>query len=105
MEPLVILQGDALLRLREMDADTFDAVITDPPYASGGMSMSEKSKSTRDKYTSYASRATHIRIFPAMRWRRGRGHHLCTKSSWSAGAWLNPAASSPYLSTGGSCLR
>ena len=53
MEPPVILQGDALLRLREMDADTFDAVITDPPYASGGMSMSEKSKSTRDKYTSY----------------------------------------------------
>ena len=53
MEPLAILQGDALLRLREMDSDTFDAVITDPPYASGGMSMGEKSKSTRDKYTSY----------------------------------------------------
>ena len=50
---LDIRQGDALLRLREMPADAYDAIITDPPYASGGMSMSEKAKSTRDKYTSY----------------------------------------------------
>ena len=50
---LDIRQGDALLRLREMPTDSYDAVISDPPYASGGMSMSEKAKSTRDKYTSY----------------------------------------------------
>lgn len=52
-EWLDIRQGDALLCLREMAADSYDAVISDPPYASGGMSMAEKSKSTRDKYTSY----------------------------------------------------
>jgi len=50
---LDIRQGDALIRLREMPAHSYDAIISDPPYASGGMSMSEKSKSTRDKYTSY----------------------------------------------------
>lgn len=50
---LDIRQGDALLRLREMPSDDYDAIITDPPYASGGMSMGEKAKSTRDKYTSY----------------------------------------------------
>lgn len=50
---LDIRQGDALIRLREIPNDEYDAVITDPPYASGGMSMGEKSRTTRDKYTSY----------------------------------------------------
>ena len=31
-----ILCGDALKLLREFSPGTFDAVITDPPYASGG---------------------------------------------------------------------
>lgn len=48
-----IRQGDALVRLHEIPDASYDAVISDPPYASGGMSMSEKSRSTRDKYTGY----------------------------------------------------
>lgn len=47
------IHGDALLNLREMRGAGFSAIITDPPYASGGMSMAERSRSTRDKYTSY----------------------------------------------------
>ena len=31
-----IIQGDALKVLHGFEPDTFDAVITDPPYASGG---------------------------------------------------------------------
>ena len=31
-----IIHGDALKVLREFAPNTFDAVITDPPYASGG---------------------------------------------------------------------
>lgn len=50
---LDIRQGDALLEMRKMEAGSYDAIISDPPYASGGMSMGEKSKSTRDKYTIY----------------------------------------------------
>ena len=46
------IHGDALLNLREMRGAGFSAIITDPPYASGGMSMAERSRSTRDKYTS-----------------------------------------------------
>ena len=48
-----VFQGDALLRLRELKGAGFSAIISDPPYASGGMSMSEKSRSTREKYTSF----------------------------------------------------
>ena len=51
-----IYQGDALLNLREMAGADFNAIITDPPYASGGMSMSEKSRSTREKYTAYGEK-------------------------------------------------
>lgn len=47
------IHGDALLNLRDMRGAGFSAIITDPPYASGGMSMAERSRSTRDKYTSY----------------------------------------------------
>ena len=41
-----ILQGDALKVLGTFAPNTFDAVITDPPYASGGRTQTEKNKST-----------------------------------------------------------
>ena len=41
-----ILQGDALKVLGTFAPNTFDAVITDPPYASGGRTQAEKNKST-----------------------------------------------------------
>ena len=37
-----IIQGDALKILPTFAPNTFDAVITDPPYASGGRTQSEK---------------------------------------------------------------
>lgn len=36
-----ILQGDALKLIPTFAPNTFDAVITDPPYASGGRTQSE----------------------------------------------------------------
>ncbi len=36
---------------------TFDAVITDPPYASGGRTQAEKSKATAKKYSSMGGNA------------------------------------------------
>ena len=41
-----IIQGDALSLLRSYPAGSFDAIITDPPYASGGRTQAEKNKST-----------------------------------------------------------
>lgn len=32
-----LLQGDALKVLPTLEAESFDALITDPPYASGGV--------------------------------------------------------------------
>ena len=47
-----IIQGDALKVLEGFAPGTFDAVITDPPYASGGRTQAEKNKSTTAKYSS-----------------------------------------------------
>lgn len=47
------IQGDALVELRKLEGAELSAIISDPPYASGGMSMGEKARSTRDKYTSF----------------------------------------------------
>ena len=52
-----ILHGDALKLLGGFAPGTFDAVITDPPYASGGRTQAEKNKSTTSKYSSMGDHA------------------------------------------------
>ena len=52
-----IIQGDALKVLSGFAPGTFDAVITDPPYASGGRTQAEKNNSTAKKYSSMGDHA------------------------------------------------
>lgn len=52
-----IIQGDALKVLSGFAPGTFDAVITEPPYASGGRTQAEKNKSTAKKYSSMGENA------------------------------------------------
>ena len=52
-----IIQGDALQLLPNFAPGTYDAVITDPPYASGGRTQAEKNKSTAKKYSSMGDHA------------------------------------------------
>jgi len=47
-----LIQGNALSVLPTLNDQRFDGVFTDPPYASGGSTLSERQKSTSDKYTS-----------------------------------------------------
>jgi site-specific DNA-methyltransferase (adenine-specific) len=47
--------GDALAVLAELPDASVDAVITDPPYSSGGMVRSDRMAGTRAKYTSTGS--------------------------------------------------
>ncbi|SDP60975.1 site-specific DNA-methyltransferase (adenine-specific) [Actinopolyspora xinjiangensis] len=44
-------QRDALAHLASMDTGSVDAVITDPPYSSGGMMRGDRTGNTRVKYT------------------------------------------------------
>lgn len=52
-----IIHGDSLKLLREFPSGSFDAIITDPPYASGGRTQSEKNKPTTKKYSSMGNSA------------------------------------------------
>lgn len=52
-----IIQGDCLKVLEGFAPGSFDAVITDPPYASGARTQADKQKSTRQKYSSMGDNA------------------------------------------------
>lgn len=45
-----LFKGDALDILRTLPTASVDAIITDPPYSSGGLMRSDKMKSTAEKY-------------------------------------------------------
>lgn len=47
-----IMQGDSLQILKTLEPGSFDAVIADPPYSSGGATKADKSKATTEKYSS-----------------------------------------------------
>ena len=48
--PWDVLQGECLAMLRSMTDDSVDAVITDPPYSSGGFTRDDKSRTPGEKY-------------------------------------------------------
>lgn len=45
-----LICGEALAILREFPSDSVDAVITDPPYSSGGFTRSDRNKNPVSKY-------------------------------------------------------
>ncbi|MCF5954059.1 site-specific DNA-methyltransferase [Xanthomonas perforans] len=45
-----LLQGDALNILPTLEANSFDALITDPPYASGGLTAAARARPPSTKY-------------------------------------------------------
>ena len=51
-----LYQGDSLEILASLEGGSIDALITDPPYSSGGQFRSDRSRSTKEKYqqTEYA---------------------------------------------------
>ncbi|GFK94766.1 Modification methylase DpnIIB [Fundidesulfovibrio magnetotacticus] len=54
--------GDALAVLREMPGESVDAVLTDPPYSSGGLHMAARQADPADKYQHTGA----IRTYPPM---------------------------------------
>lgn len=53
-----IVCGEALATMRSLPTATFDALITDPPYCSGGTTSADRTtRSARDKYVSSDSKS------------------------------------------------
>jgi site-specific DNA-methyltransferase (adenine-specific) len=53
-----VIHGDCLEVMRGLAASSFDAVITDPPYSSGGAFRGDRTASTRSKYVQTSSQHT-----------------------------------------------
>lgn len=54
-----LLQGDALTLLPTLETGSFDALITDPPYASGGTHASARQRAPSEKYVQSGGSALH----------------------------------------------
>lgn len=81
-----LVRGDSLRLLAEMPDGVVDAVVTDPPYSSGGAFRSDRAGSAKAKYLS-TDRATVDRVpefFGDNRTERGL---LLWSSLWLAEAW------------------
>ena len=62
-----ILHGDTLKLVKAFQPGTFDAVITDPPYASGGTKQNERNRTTNQKYSSMSPEKSPARFLTATR--------------------------------------
>lgn len=58
-----VYQGDSLAILRGLPTASADAVITDPPYSSGGIMRSDRAMETSDKYTMQGTQKVHPEFF------------------------------------------
>jgi site-specific DNA-methyltransferase (adenine-specific) len=54
-----LIQGDALEVLRELEAESVDAVITDPPYSSDGLTPAERRADPLTKYINDDTKRTY----------------------------------------------
>jgi site-specific DNA-methyltransferase (adenine-specific) len=86
--------GDALLLLRDLDSESVDLVLTDPPYSSGGMFRSDRMRTTGEKYVSSDSLNSRGDFDGDSRDQRG---FLAWASLWLAECWR-------VSKVGGSCL-
>lgn len=71
-ESATLYQGDALAVLATLPTASVDAIITDPPYSSGGMVRSDRMGSTRTKYVDSGAKTRSRRL----RWRQPRPTRL-----------------------------
>lgn len=51
MSAYKLVQGEALALLRDMPTGSVDAIVTDPPYSSGGFTRGDRMGRTTNKYT------------------------------------------------------
>lgn len=54
-----LYRGDALEILRRLDSDSHDALITDPPYSSGGLHVGSRQQPTVTKYAHNGASSRH----------------------------------------------
>lgn len=79
-----VYQGDSLAILRELPTASVDAVVTDPPYSSGGLMRSDRGVETSAKYTITGTERQHPEFFGDNRDQRSFSFWC---SLWLAECW------------------
>ena len=78
---VTIYQGDVLATLRSLPDNSIDAVLTDPPYSSGGVTLAAKQSDPAQKYQQSGTRKT----YPPM---LGDGKDQRSFTAWAT-LWLS----------------
>ena len=90
----VIYQGEALSVLHSLPADSVDAVITDPPYSTGGMTLASKQQEPCKKYQNSGTKKT----YPAMLGdTRDQRSYAFWATWWLSECWRIAREGSPLL--------
>jgi site-specific DNA-methyltransferase (adenine-specific) len=100
--PYTLHRGDALQVLRTLKDASVDAVITDPPYCSGGQTMAARARPTGEKYVNGDSKTKLPDFEGDFRDQRG---FLAWASQWLAECHRVTAVTCWRLSTGACCQR
>jgi site-specific DNA-methyltransferase (adenine-specific) len=89
-----IISGDALVLLPTLASDSVDAVITDPPYSSGGQSAVSRKQNPEKKYQNTGVKRRYPQLLGDSRDQRGM---LAWASLWLAECWRIAKPGSPLL--------
>jgi len=73
-----ILNGDSLEILKRLPDNSVDAVITDPPYSSGGQTHADRAKDPTEKYQQTNNKIVHRPSFPGDNRDARSWLHWCT---------------------------
>lgn len=89
--PITLYQGDALKVLQALPDEMFDALVTDPPYSSGGQFRSDRMAGTAVKYVNTGTKNVREDFYGDNRDQRG---YLMWMTMWLLEAWrtLKPGA-------------
>ena len=93
-EGMAIYQGEALSILRRLLMDSVDAVITDPPYSTGGMTLASRQADPASKYQSSGTKKTYP---PMLGDTRDQRSYLTWATMWLSECWRVARDGAPLL--------
>lgn len=82
-----IVLGDSMEILKDIEDNSVDAVITDPPYSSGGQTAGDRKRSPSEKYEQGDNKIVHRMDFVGDTMDQRSWIHWCTLYNCAGGGW------------------
>ena len=94
MSYINLRQGDCVELLRELPDASVDCVLTDPPYASGGICLRDRQRRVSEKYQNSETKKSYPEFFGDAKDQRG---WLAWAQLWLAQCWRVAREGAPLL--------